>query len=101
MVTDQQIRRLYKLSKTEKTEEIAAAKAGMDVKTARMYLRARRVELSGAGAALRTGSTEDPNWTAERKQRHRAAAPSLQASPGAELGLKTPADFTRHATEHG
>jgi hypothetical protein len=43
MVTEQQIRRLYKLSKTEKTEEIAAAKAGMDVKTARKYLRARRL----------------------------------------------------------
>lgn len=43
MVTDQQIRRLFKLSKTEKTEEIAAAKAGMDVKTARKYLRARRL----------------------------------------------------------
>src|ERR1700712_3010749 len=43
MVRDEQIRRLYKLSKTEKTEEIAAAKAGMDVKTARKYLRARRL----------------------------------------------------------
>lgn len=43
MVTDQQIRRLFKLSNTEKTEEIAAAKAGMDVKTARKYLRARRL----------------------------------------------------------
>ncbi len=35
MVTDQQIRRLYKLLNTEKTQEVAAAKAGMDVKTAR------------------------------------------------------------------
>src|SRR6201988_1041089 len=43
MVTDQQIRRLYKLSNTEKTQEIAASKAGMDVKTARKYLRARRL----------------------------------------------------------
>ena len=43
MVTDQQIRRLYKLSNTEETQEIAAAKAGMDVKTARKYLRARRL----------------------------------------------------------
>ena len=34
MVTDQQIRRLYKLSNTEETQEIAASKAGMDVKTA-------------------------------------------------------------------
>ena len=43
MVTDQQIRRLYKLSNTEETQEIAASKAGMDVKTARKYLRARRL----------------------------------------------------------
>jgi hypothetical protein len=43
MVTDQQIRRLYKLSNTEETQEIAAAKAGMDVKTARKYLRAQRL----------------------------------------------------------
>ena len=43
MVTDQQIRRLFKLSNTEETQEIAASKAGMDVKTARKYLRARRL----------------------------------------------------------
>jgi hypothetical protein len=43
MVTDQQIRRLYKLSNTEETQTIAAAKAGMDVKTARKYRRARRL----------------------------------------------------------
>ena len=43
MVTDQQIRRLYKLSNPEETQAIAAAKAGMDVKTARKYLRARRL----------------------------------------------------------
>ena len=30
MVTDQQVRRLIMLIKTEKTKEIAAAKAGMD-----------------------------------------------------------------------
>jgi len=41
MVTDQQIRRLFKLSKTEETLEIAASKAGMDVKAARRYLKAR------------------------------------------------------------
>jgi hypothetical protein len=33
MVTDQQVRRLFRLSNTEKTQEIAASKAGMDVKT--------------------------------------------------------------------
>jgi hypothetical protein len=38
MVTDAQIRRLKRLSKTEKTQEVSAAKAGMDVKTARKYL---------------------------------------------------------------
>jgi hypothetical protein len=43
MVTDQQIRRLYKLSNTEDTQAIAASKAGMDVKTARKYLRTRRL----------------------------------------------------------
>jgi len=38
MVTDTQVRRLKRLSKTEKTRELAAAKAGMDAKTARKYL---------------------------------------------------------------
>src|SRR5579864_9731466 len=37
MVTNAQVRRLKKLSKTG-TKELAAAKAGMDVKTARKYL---------------------------------------------------------------
>jgi hypothetical protein len=39
MVTDQQVRRLIMLMKTEKTKEIAAAKAGMDEKTARKYVK--------------------------------------------------------------
>src|SRR3954451_579302 len=43
MVTDQQIRRLFRLSNTEKTQEIAASKAGMDVQTARKYLRERQL----------------------------------------------------------
>lgn len=37
MVTDQQIRRLFKLIQTEKNFGIAAIKAGMDEKTARKY----------------------------------------------------------------
>lgn len=37
MVTDQQVRRLRKLVKSEKTMAAAAAKAGMDEKTARKY----------------------------------------------------------------
>jgi hypothetical protein len=37
MVTDQQVRRLFKLVQTQRTFRIAAAKAGMDEKTARRY----------------------------------------------------------------
>jgi hypothetical protein len=39
MVTDQQVRRLFKLVQTERTFGVAAAKAGMDEKTARRYCR--------------------------------------------------------------
>ena len=37
MVTDQQVRRLFKLIQTEKNFGIAALKSGMDEKTARKY----------------------------------------------------------------
>jgi len=37
MVTDQQVRRLFKLVQTQSNFGIAAAKAGMDEKTARKY----------------------------------------------------------------
>jgi len=43
MVTDQQVRKLMKLKQTEKTLSIAAAKSGMDEKTARKYLRANKL----------------------------------------------------------
>lgn len=43
MVTDHQVRRLFRLSHTEPTQEMAATKAGMDVKTARKYLRSGRL----------------------------------------------------------
>lgn len=43
MVTDQQVRLLMKLSKTEKTLSTAAAKAGMDEKTARKYRGLKRL----------------------------------------------------------
>jgi hypothetical protein len=43
MVTDEQVRRLRKLSKTEKNQEVAAAKAGMAPNTAREYLRDSRL----------------------------------------------------------
>jgi hypothetical protein len=39
LVTDKQVRRLFALAKTERNQEIAAAKAGMDAKTVRKYLR--------------------------------------------------------------
>jgi hypothetical protein len=53
MVTDTQVRRLKKLSKTEKTQELAAAKAGMDVKTARKYL---------ANGKLPSESSAERSW---------------------------------------
>jgi len=43
LVTDKQVRRLFALVKLKDNQEIAAAKAGMDPKTARKYLRARRL----------------------------------------------------------
>jgi hypothetical protein len=43
MVTDQQIRRLFKLMQTEKTQAVAAAKSGMDEKTARKYVKAGKL----------------------------------------------------------
>jgi len=43
MVTDQQVRRLFKLMQTEPTSYLAAAKAGMDEKTARKYARAGKL----------------------------------------------------------
>ena len=42
MVSDQQIKRLWRMASTLSLE-VAAAKAGMDAKTARKYLRARRL----------------------------------------------------------
>jgi len=43
MVTDRQVRSLMRYRKTEKTLQTAAAKAGMDEKTARKYVRLRRL----------------------------------------------------------
>ena len=47
MVTDSQVRRLKRLSKTEETKEVAAAKAGMDPKTARKYLQSGMMPSEG------------------------------------------------------
>jgi hypothetical protein len=43
MVTDQQVRRLFKLVHTQSSFGIAAAKSGMDEKTARKYLRCQKL----------------------------------------------------------
>jgi len=43
MVSNRQVARLWRLVRTELTLELAAAKAGMDAKTARKYLRDRRL----------------------------------------------------------
>ena len=59
MVTDRQVRRLFVLVNTEKEQEIAAAKAGMDAKTARKYRRLGR--LPSEMAAVQRGRTRpDP-----------------------------------------
>jgi len=43
MVTDQQVRRLFKLAHTESSFGIAAAKSGMDEKTARKYVKLQQL----------------------------------------------------------
>jgi len=59
MVTDQQVRKLMKLKQSERSLAVAAAKAGMDEKTARKYLRAGK--LPGEMRADHTWRTrEDP-----------------------------------------
>src|SRR6266571_3521711 len=78
MVTDEQVRRLRKLSNTEKNQEIAASKAGMDPTTARRYLGLER--LPGELKKERPWRTrEDPFgevWDAVQQQ--------IQESPGLE-----------------
>jgi hypothetical protein len=94
MVTDAQVRRLKRLSKTEKTKELAAAKAGMDVKTARRYLADSR--LPSERLPERTWRTRpdpfDRVWEEVREQ--------IDANPGLEaktlfeaLQRKCPGEF--------
>jgi hypothetical protein len=59
LVTDKQVRRLFSLMKTEKNQEIAASKAGMDAKTARKYRRLDRLP-SELPAAVRGRTRPDP-----------------------------------------
>jgi len=94
MVTDAQVRRLRRLSKTEQTQELAAAKAGMDAKTARKYL--RQSELPSESKQDRSWRTRaDPFvgvWDEIREEI--AANPGLEAKTIFEaLQRKHPGDF--------
>ena len=78
MVTDEQVRRLRKLSNTEKNQEIAALKAGMDPTTARRYLGLERLP-SELKKERPWRTREDPFgevWDAVQQQ--------IQESPGLE-----------------
>jgi hypothetical protein len=78
MVTDEQVRRLRKLSNTEKNQEIAAAKAGMDPTTARRYRKLERLPSELKKERL-WRTREDPFgevWGAVQKQ--------IEESPGLE-----------------
>jgi hypothetical protein len=95
MVTDQQVRRLFKVSNTERTQEIAAAKAGMDVKTGRKYLGARR---------LPSEMKAERHWRTRKDQFEdvwREVEEQLSGNPGleaktifAQLQRKYPERFT-------
>lgn len=78
MVTDKQVRRLRKLSNTEKNQGIAASKAGMDPTTARRYLGLGRLP-SELRKERPWRTREDPFgevWEAVQRQ--------IQESPGLE-----------------
>jgi hypothetical protein len=78
MITDEQVRRLRKLSNTEKNQEIAAAKAGMDPTTARRYRNLERMPSELKKERL-WRTREDPFgevWGAVQKQ--------IEESPGLE-----------------
>src|SRR5258708_9543617 len=78
MVTDEEVRRLRKLSNTEKNQEIAASKGGMDPTTARRYLGLERLP-SEVKKERPWRTREDPFcevWDAVERQ--------IQESPGLE-----------------
>ena len=78
MVTDEQVRRLRKLSNTEKNQELAAAKAGMDPTTARRYRNLERLpsELKKDRLWRTRGDPFSEVWGAVQKQ--------IEESPGLE-----------------
>src|SRR5438445_4195867 len=78
MVTDEQVRRLRKLSHTEKNQESAESKAGMDPTTARRYLGLERLP-SELKKERSWRTREDPFcevWDAVQRE--------IQESPGLE-----------------
>jgi len=94
MVTDAQVRRLKRLSKTEKNQELAAAKAGMDPKTARDYLRDPR--LPNERKKDRTWRTRSDPFTEvwEEVREQVATNPGLEAKTLMEaLQRKYPGKF--------
>jgi hypothetical protein len=93
MVTDVQVRRLKRLSKIE-TQELAAAKAGMDVKTARKYLADGR--LPSEAKPERTWRTRDDPFARvwEEVQEQIQTNPGLEAKTIFEaLQRKYPGEF--------
>ena len=78
MVTDEQVRRLRKLSNTERNQEIAASKAGMDPTTARRYL---------SGDRLPSELKQERHWRTRVDPFHEvwdAVQRQVQESPGLE-----------------
>ena len=79
MVTDNQVRRLRKLSNIEHNQEIAASKAGMDPKTARKYLALNRLP-SEVRKERHWRTRGDPfNEVWERVQQQIEESPGLEA----------------------
>jgi hypothetical protein len=79
MVTDQQVRRLFKLLQTENSQALAAAKAGMDVTTARKYRRLGRLP-SEVAVTHNWRTREDPfEGVWEEVRQELAVNPGLEA----------------------
>ena len=78
MVTDQQVRRLFKLVQTEKNFGIAAIMAGMDEKTARKYRRLGKLP----------GELEKPHTWRTRKDPFEDAWPAIQVMLEVNPGLE-------------
>lgn len=78
------------MSNTEKTQEIAASKAGMDVKTARKYLRARR---------LPSETKAERHWRT-RKDYFEEVWPKIREQLSTNPGLEVKTIFAALQREH-